>query len=155
MGKLQMGVCLYSSNLQPLTITTYGVFGEECLRGSAKSHNSAALCQTTMISESKEGVVLLSVSLAEVTTILGPIQEFLSRVANLKVLRYLSSLLQKTLQDGFFCSLQIAQTARCFLFFLCKFHKEILLLLEKKGMERTQIPMIPMTVFELGGLISV
>jgi hypothetical protein len=93
MGKLQMGVCLYSSNLQPLTITTYGVFGEECLRGSVKSHKSAASCQTTMVSESKEGVVLLSVSLAEVTTILGPIQEFLSRVANLKVLRYLSSLL--------------------------------------------------------------
>jgi hypothetical protein len=91
MGKLQMGVCLYSSNLQPLTITTYGVFGEECLRGNVKSHKSAASCQTT-ISESKEGVVLLSVSLAEVTTILGPIQEFLSRVANLKVLRYLSSL---------------------------------------------------------------
>jgi hypothetical protein len=118
MGKLQMGVCLYSSNLQPLTITTYGVFGEECLRGSVKSHKSAASCQTTMVSESKEGVVLLSVSLAEVTTILGPIQEFLSRVANLKVLRYLSSLLQKTLLDGFFCSLQIARISRCFPFSL-------------------------------------
>ncbi|CAM6064679.1 unnamed protein product [Sphagnum tenellum] len=80
------------SNLQPLTITTYGVFGEECLRGSVKSHKSAASCQTTMVSESKEGVVLLSVSLAEVTTILGPIQEFLSRVANLKVLRKVTCL---------------------------------------------------------------
>ncbi|CAK9194416.1 unnamed protein product [Sphagnum troendelagicum] len=76
----------------PLTITTYGVFGEECLRGSVKSHKSAASCQTTMVSESKEGVVLLSVSLAEVTTILGPIQEFLSRVANLKVLRKVTCL---------------------------------------------------------------
>jgi len=45
-----------------------------------------------MVSESKEGVVLLSVSLAEVTTILGPIQEFLSRVANLKVLRKVTCL---------------------------------------------------------------
>jgi hypothetical protein len=140
MGKLQMGVCLYSSNLQPLTITTYGVFGEECLRGSAKSHNGAASCQTTMVSESKEGVVLLSVSLAEVTTILGPIQEFLSRVANLKVLRYLSSLLQKTLQDGFFFLCKLHRLQDDFFFFFANFARRYYYYLKRKEWKGHRYP---------------
>ncbi|KAH9556241.1 hypothetical protein CY35_07G016400 [Sphagnum magellanicum] len=79
-----------STNIGPFTVTTYGVFGDECLLGTVKDENSHGTpCQATTVAESKAGVVVLSVSLAEVTLILGPIQELLSRVVNLKVLRKL------------------------------------------------------------------
>lgn len=69
---------------QSWSITTYSVFGEECLQDD---RSSSATCQTTMVVESVAETISLSVSLAEMTCVLGPIQEFLARVANLSVLR--------------------------------------------------------------------
>ncbi len=83
-------------------MTTYGVFGDECLLGTVKDENSHGTpCQATTVAESKAGVVVLSVSLAEVTLILGPIQELLSRVVNLKVLRWCYQLCPNVLHSQF------------------------------------------------------
>ncbi|CAM6121132.1 unnamed protein product [Calypogeia fissa] len=70
---------------QSWSITTYSVFGEECLQDDIRS--SSPTCQSTMVVDSGDGAICLSVSLTEMTCVLGPIQEFLARVANLSVLR--------------------------------------------------------------------
>jgi hypothetical protein len=66
-----------------MCVTTYGCFGDETLLGG-----SHAVCSTTAVVESGDGSVVLSISLSELTAILGPIQEILMRATNLRVLRY-------------------------------------------------------------------
>ncbi|XP_024516318.1 uncharacterized protein LOC112341079 [Selaginella moellendorffii] len=71
----------------PWTLTTYGVFGDECLltRASAKDESYWPPCKTTSVVESSRAICL-SVTIAKLTSILGPIQELLTRLTNTKVL---------------------------------------------------------------------
>ncbi|KAL3701970.1 hypothetical protein R1sor_019992 [Riccia sorocarpa] len=69
------------------SVYTYGVFGEECLQSGIKEEASSSFRQMTVSVDVPTGVVCLSVALAKMISILGPIQEILVRVANLKVLR--------------------------------------------------------------------
>ncbi|KAL2650296.1 hypothetical protein R1flu_018424 [Riccia fluitans] len=70
----------------------YGVFGEECLQSGIKEEASSSFRQMTASVDVPAGVICLSVSLAKMISILGPIHEILMRVANLKVLRKVPSL---------------------------------------------------------------
>lgn len=69
------------------TFPTYGVFGDECLQNSIKNDHHKASYYATTISESTSGAVVLSITLSDVISVLGPIQDVLSRISNLKNLR--------------------------------------------------------------------
>ena len=70
------------------TFPTYGVFGDECLQNSIKNDHHKASYYATTIAESTPGAIVLSITLADVISVLGPIQDVLSRISNLKNLRY-------------------------------------------------------------------
>lgn len=80
-------VCRVGAGAPAWTFPTYGVFGDECLQNSVKNDHHKASYYNTTISESPSGVIVLSISLADVISVLGPIQDVLSRISNLKNLR--------------------------------------------------------------------
>ncbi|KAJ7523712.1 hypothetical protein O6H91_18G059600 [Diphasiastrum complanatum] len=71
----------------PWSITTYGIFGDECLLSRPKDENFCTPYQTTAVAESIGGTICLSTTIAQATAVLGPIQDFLMYLANSKVLR--------------------------------------------------------------------
>nr|PNR41561.1 hypothetical protein PHYPA_018964 [Physcomitrium patens] len=82
-----MSVMQVGAGAPAWTFPTYGVFGDECLQNSVKNDHHKASYYNTTISESPSGVIVLSISLADVISVLGPIQDVLSRISNLKNLR--------------------------------------------------------------------
>lgn len=80
-------VCRPMTGNSAWSFPTYGVFGDECLQNSVKHDHHKASYFATTIAESSPGATVLSITLADIIDVLGPIQDVLSRISNLKNLR--------------------------------------------------------------------